>query len=193
MTHDELLSEIYFTTKRPDLVGQTRSALRTATMFAHRTDNYWRDLVENVLVPISAAEGVILTQDYMPRMRSIASCYPKDGDRRGRELERRDIDDLLDDYNSPRRHWFYGHSAGIRYNTELLLPTLCVSYYRDPNVNPASYDSWIADIYPDVIIKWAGALVMRSTGHKEEADAELQVAQSMLQELVANDFNIKGY
>jgi len=193
MTHDELLSEIYFITKRPDLVGQTRSALRTATMFAHRTDNYWRDLVENVLVPISAAEGVILTQDYMPRMRSIASIYPKDGERRGLELECRDIDDLLDEYNSPRRHWFYGHSAGVRYNTSLLLPTLCISYYRDPNVNPVAYDSWIADIYPDVIIKWASALVMRSTGHKEEADSELQLAQSLLQELVANDFNIKGY
>jgi hypothetical protein len=193
MTYDEILQEVYLVTKRPDLVGQTRSAVRTATLFAHRTDNYWRDLVERVLVPISAAEGVILTQDFLPRMRSIASIYPVDGECRGRELERRDIDDLLDEYNSKRRHWFYGSATGIRYNTELMLPSLAISYYRDPNVNPASYDSWIADIYPDVIIKWSGAFVMRGIGHKEEADSELQLAQSMLQELVANDFNIKGY
>lgn len=192
MTHDEILAEIYLYTKRSDLEARTRSALRTATLFAHRTDNYWRDLSDGVLIPISASEGNISLQDYLPRFRSLNSIYPVDGEQRGRDLEQRDADDLLDDYHSKRRHWFYGHATGIRYNTELLLPNLRVSYWRDPDINPSTYDSWIARNYPDVIIHWASSLVMRSVGHREEAEAELQMAQALLQELVTNDFNIKG-
>jgi hypothetical protein len=192
MTYDEILSEVYLYTKRPDLVARTRSAVRTATLFAHRTDNYWRDLADGILIPVSAAEGNISLQDYLPRFRSLNSIYPVDGDRRGPDLERRDADDLLDEYRSKRTHWFYGHANGIRYHTALLLPNMRVSYWRDPAVDPDTFDSWIARIYPDVIIHWAASLVMRSVGHREEADAELQMAQSLLQELVTNDFNIKG-
>lgn len=193
MNFTEIEAEVTAWTKRPDLAVQARSAIRTATLFAHRSDNYWRDLVDGTLVPISAAEGVISLEDYMPRFRELASLRPISADgTQWRELEQRDIDDLMDDYRSPRKHWFCGISSGIRYNTELLTPNLRVAYYVDPDVNPTTYNSWIAVKYPDVIIKWATALMFRTMGNTEESRAELESAQALLQTLVQHDFNIKG-
>ena len=193
MNFTELQTEVMAWTKRPDLEVQTRSAIRTATLFAHRSDNYWRDLVDGTLVPISAAEGVISIADYLPRFRELASLRPIAADgTQWRELEQRDIDDLMDDYRSARRHWFVGVSTGIRYNTEVLTPNLRVAYYIDPDVNPTTFNSWIADKYPDVIIKWATALMFRTIGNSEESRAELESAQALLQTLVQHDFNLKG-
>lgn len=193
MNFTEIEAEVTAWTKRADLAAQTRSAIRTATLFAHRSDNYWRDLIDGTLVPISAAEGVISAQDYLPRFRELASLRPQAADGTlWRELEQRDVDDLMDDYRSARRHWFFGTSAGIRYNTEVLTPMLRVAYYADPDVNSATYNSWIADKYPDVIIKWATALMFKTMGNSEESRAELEMAQALLQTCVAHDFNIKG-
>lgn len=194
MTHDEIVAEVLALVQRPDLEARARSAVRTATMFAHRTDNYWRDLVDGHLVAINSVDGVLSLDTELARLRSIASIVPCDagGLASGIELERRDVDDLFDEYRTPRRHWFYGTATGVRYNTAIDATHLKLAYYRDPDVTPGSYDSWIAAKYPDVIIKWAGALVFRAIGHKEAADSELQLAQSLLQELVSNDFNIKG-
>lgn len=195
MNFTELQAEVVLWTKRPDLVAATRSAIRQATLFAHRSDNYWRDLNDGILVPISAAEGVILAEDYLPRLRSIASIYPYDSasNTHTAELENIAIDCLRDEYNVRKVNWFYGTAQGIRYNVSQLLPTLRIGYYRNPDVNPETFDSWIATIYPDVIVKWAVSLMFKTMGHTDEAAQELQVAQAMLQELVSGDFNIKGY
>lgn len=192
MNFNELVAEVTELTKRPDLSGRIRSAVREATMFSHRTNNFWRDLADGVLVPISSQEGVINAEDYLPRLRSIASIRGNNNGTLTTELEQRDVDDLSDEYGVRRRHWFYGTANGVRYNLGIACPQMQISYWRDPDVNPASFDSWIAAKYPDVIIRWACAVIYKSIGHTEEAQQEMQIAQAMLQQLTSGDFNIKG-
>ena len=46
MTFDELLSEVYICTNRPDLVDETKAAIRSATIKWHNSDFYSKDLFE---------------------------------------------------------------------------------------------------------------------------------------------------
>lgn len=192
MNYSDIIDEVVAWTKRPDLSAKTASAVRTATMFAHRSDNYWRDLNSDILVPISAAEGIILLDSYLPRFREIASIEPEDNGTLFPGLVPRDVDDLFDEYSTRRKNWFLGTRQGIRYNTAILTPNLQISYYMDPDTNPTTYDSWIADIYPDVIIKWATGLMFRTIGNSDESKAEIEGAQALLQTMVSHDFAIKG-
>ena len=45
----DLLSDVYAVTNRPDLVADTKLAVRTATLKAHRSDFYPKDLFETGL------------------------------------------------------------------------------------------------------------------------------------------------
>lgn len=191
MTFAELLAEVISITKRPELEGRTRSALRQAVMFSHRSNNFWRDLVAEHLVALPSTEGVLLLDDNFPRLRSIASfAVARDG-LAVAELESTAVDCLFDEFNERRRGWYFGTSTGIRYHSAGYTQAL-VSYYVDPVVTETGFDSWIAVKYPDVIIRWASSLIFKSIGHTEEAGQELQIAQAMLQQLTTGDFNIKG-
>ena len=46
MTFDELVAEVYLITNRPDLVNETESAIKAATLKAHKTDFYAKDIYE---------------------------------------------------------------------------------------------------------------------------------------------------
>lgn len=191
MTYAELLAEVLSITKRPDLEGRTRSALRQAVMFAHRSNNYWRDLVAEQLLVLPTVEGVLLLESHFPRLRSIASFA---GARNGvavGEFEETQVDCLFDEFNERKRCWYFGTSTGIRYNSGGFEQAL-VSYYIDPVVTESGFDSWIANKYPDAIIRWATSLIFKSIGHTEEASQELQIAQALMQQLTTGDFNIKG-
>ena len=191
MNFAELLSEVNSITKRPDLEGRTRSTLRQAVMFAHRSNNYWRDLVAEQLITLPTTEGVLLLEDHFPRLRSIASFSGAIGGVARGEFEETAVDSLFDEYNERKKFWYFGTSTGIRYNSGGFEQAL-ISYYVDPVVTESGFDSWIAVKYPDVIIRWATSLIFKSIGNNEEAAQELQIAQSLLQQLTTGDFNIKG-
>lgn len=193
MNFAELYAEVVGITKRPDLEARTRSALRQAVMFAHRSNNFWRDLVDGMEVTITAAEGILLLEDNFPRLRALASVaiYPNGLAGAGVELDETSVDCLLDEYGQRRKYWYYGTSTGIRYNA-YGADKLVIAYYNDPDVNELTFDSWIANKYPDVIIRWASSLIFKSIGNNDEAGQELQIAQALLQQLTTGDFNIKG-
>jgi hypothetical protein len=46
MTFDELLQEVYNITSRDDLVDMTKSAVKAATLKAHQSDFYSKDIYE---------------------------------------------------------------------------------------------------------------------------------------------------
>jgi hypothetical protein len=191
MNFAELYAEVVSITKRPDLEGRTRSALRQAVMFSHRSNNFWRDLVDNVEVPIPAPEGILLLEDHFPRMRSIASFEAVRADGTSVQLDETAVDSLRDEYGERKKFWYYGTAVGIRYSA-YGSDRVRLAYYNDPVVTEAGFDSWIAKKYPDAIIRWATSLIFKSIGNNDEAGQELQIAQALLQQLTTGDFNIKG-
>ena len=46
MTFDELVADIYLITNRSDLVNETKSAVKAATLKAHKSDFYSKDIFE---------------------------------------------------------------------------------------------------------------------------------------------------
>jgi hypothetical protein len=46
MTLAELIQEVYSLTGRPDRVAETNSAFKSATLKAHQSDYYYKDLLE---------------------------------------------------------------------------------------------------------------------------------------------------
>src|SRR6185369_14679630 len=72
MTLAEIISEVYTITGRPDRVAETLSAVKAATLFAHQTDYYYKDLFESGL-KFDTAEYIqsLNYRDIIPRWRAV--------------------------------------------------------------------------------------------------------------------------
>ena len=49
MTLNELIAEVYTITNRPDLVAQTLTAVRSATLKMHQRDYFYKDIFETAI------------------------------------------------------------------------------------------------------------------------------------------------
>lgn len=76
-----LLNEVYGLTNRPDMVAETTSVVKAATLKAHQSDYYWKDLFETVLVYVTA--DYTQSIDYrsiIPNFRSLSYLRKYDYD-----------------------------------------------------------------------------------------------------------------
>ena len=78
---------------------------------------------------------------------------------------------VIDDYHIERTNYWY--QAGKQVLLRIFEPVLYVAigYYAYPNVTPATYNSWIANDYPDLIVEEAAATVFRMIGKLDESAA----------------------
>src|SRR5436190_11622877 len=73
MTFTELVNEVYGWTNRPDLVTQTKSAVRAATLKFHRKEKWWRD--RNTVTLTGLAPATVQLIDIaanLPRFRQVS-------------------------------------------------------------------------------------------------------------------------
>lgn len=164
---DDLVTETYDLTKRPDLVQDTVVALRTATRKAHRVGKFWRDLAETTVSPASAEVQEVDIATDAPRFRSVALLHPLD--RSDLEFDPVTIDDLLDSDGYRRTNVYWGFGDKLRIRAESPWTSYRLSYFRDPIVVPASYNSWIANEHREVITTWAAVLVLGGVNESEIA------------------------
>ena len=64
MTFDELLTEVYLLTSRSDLIDQTKAAIKAATLKAHQSDFYSKDIYERH-VELSGDAAYVHSLDYI--------------------------------------------------------------------------------------------------------------------------------
>ena len=174
-TYVELEQLVTAQTKRPDIPGITKSAIRTATLRAHHVDFFPRDLVESPLTytPSSTASFYDLQNisSTLPRMRSLKFLVGIEAGsgRRVEQLEFREIDDLYATDGTRRTSVYCLIGDTLRIYPLAATGTISAYYYQNPALTEHSFISWIVDTYPDEVAMWAAAIVFARTGNAEMA------------------------
>lgn len=186
---NELITEIYTLTNRPDLVGETSLALRQAVRSAHKSGKYWRDLVE---VPVTISVDQIQIIDltvFAPRFRGLAYLRPTEyQDLYFDEVE---ISGLLDADGYANTNTFWGFGNQLRLRAANPVANYTLAYYRYPTVFPTdAFNSWIAEDHEDLLILWAAMAVLGMVGETDIRGRLEQLALTALANLQQDNIEI---
>lgn len=167
-TFTELETEVMAITGRPDLVSETEHAIRTITLRAHFSEEYYPDVLQvdtNTVYNegISVHQIDVSTTPFVRFRKAIAVINKLTN----QPLEEIDATTLFDSTNYLLDNVFYmaGTSINIR---AAAIDSVVVTYMTKPNVAKATYSSWIANEYKELLVNGAAALVFDLIGKKDE-------------------------
>ena len=196
MTLEELKAEVVTKTGRADL-ADTRilSAIQAATLRAHQSDFYSKDLYETVIVAEAAA--YIHQFDYIQifsnfRAFSYLRKISTSGEAGG-FIEVITPREVLNEWGEDRLDVAYVAGRNLNVRSSTLLTKVIAGVYVNPIVSAASYSSWIADLYPWAIIFDAARMVFKGIGKDQEATDAKLLAEEQYQILKTNNVGDVGY
>lgn len=170
-----LVADVYSLTNRPDLVGETLLAVRNATLKAHISDFYPKDIYETgVAFSDSLAQQSLEYKGLVPLFRAlkyIRKYVPNVSGIGGRDGPFLDIltpDDLVDSYNCNKANVAYLAGSEIKIRSSEAIQYCLFGCYVYPNVTVDSYYSWIAEEQPTAILYEAAAVVFKTIGYDEQ-------------------------
>ena len=169
----ELLIEVYELTNRPDLVSETTSAIKAATLKAHQTDFYSKDIFETGVEFTTADFRQSL--DYIAFISNLRAMkylrrVEDETDDVGKFFEIIDVAESLDSYGVNRTDIAYVAGRVLEIRSSVSFTKALLGAYVFPIVTPTvSYASWIADLYPYAIIYEAARVVFKSIGYDEQS------------------------
>lgn len=173
MTFTELVQEVYYLTARPDLVNETSSAVRSATLKAHQSDYYWKDIFEAGIA--FATADYVQNLDYralLPNWRSLKYLRkydPTTNTPSTLELTVVPAEGVFDDYSIQKQDICYAAGAYIQINSSTQQQYYLLGCYLNPIITPSGYSSWVALDHPYYIIFDAAATVFKAIGKDDEA------------------------
>jgi len=197
MTLAELYAEVYLLTNRDDLVAQTAAAVRSATLKIHQLDYFYKDTFET---GISFSAAAYLQQlEYrlvIPRWRALKYLRKTDlaGFDDGQFIEIIPIPEFVEDQykiNKPDVCYVAGDMLQIRSATKLQYAIL--GCYRNPDITPLGYSSWVALDHPYAIIFEAAKSIFFQTGDSDQFAAYSRMAAEEQQLVRISNIQAQGY
>lgn len=195
-----LVADVYTLTNRPDLVGETTLAVKNATLKAHNTDYYYKDLFETgIKFDFSQLQQSLEYKTLVPLWRAIKYLRKYYFDSNGTTGTPGDFlalitpDQVLDSYQINRENVFYVAGLELQIRSSDEQQYYLLGCYVRPDVTDAKYASWIADEQPAAITYEAAATVFKTIGYDEQAATYKQMvadeyAQLKITNTVANGF-----
>lgn len=184
MTFDELCQEVYILTNRPDLVNETKSAIKAATLKAHQSDFYSKDIFETVIQAEEAA--YIHSIDYPSIISNFRALrYIRKLDSSGEVSGFISVispEDIFDLYGQNKTDVAYIAGRVIELRSSTSVQKVILGCYVFPIVAEASYASWIAEYYPYAIVYEATRVVFKTIGYDEQS--------AQYEKLVAEQFTL---
>jgi hypothetical protein len=174
MNYADLVAEVYTITNRPDRVAETASAIKSATLKAHHSDFYIKDIMEcGIQFPTAEYVQNWAYRNDIPNMRAakyfrlydISGVTPT----AGQKLDPIDATMALDEYGLEKLNVWYAAGPFITIRTKVPYSNFLVGVYLNPIVTQTGYNSWIADDHPYAIIYEAAAQVFKAVGKDEES------------------------
>jgi hypothetical protein len=196
MNLTELRAEVYTLTNRPDLVDQTLTAIRSATLKLHQQDFYPKDLYET---GISFTDALFLQQlEYrtiIPRWRAFKYLRRTDitGTSTLNFYELIPPEASLDDYLTNRENVCYLAGSVLQIRSATQLQYALLGCYLNPNITVSGYTSWIANDHPYAIIFAAAATVFKMIGKTEEFAAYTGLANDEANHIGLSNIVATGY
>lgn len=174
MNFNELVAEVITLTRRPDLTDRISPAVRAATLKAHHSDFYYKDLYEQSVE--FGQEYYIqnfLPTDIFPNFRQAKYIRFWHGDVDGFPgafLEPIQIENSIDGYDCTKADVFYMAGQLLQIRTSAPIKRCLFGAYVHPIITPVNaYCSWIANEYPWAIIYEAARTVFKGIGKDQEA------------------------
>lgn len=196
-TFTDLLNEVYTITKRPDLVTETKLAVKAATLKLHQSDFYFRDLFEQGISFTSPSYIQQLDiKTVIPRFRRIKYLRRYDNTGSGAPAEFFTILsplETIDEYGVNRTGIAYmaGDLLNVRAAVEFQFAILGV--YLNPSVVESNFISWIAEDHPYAIVFEAIRVLFKQIGYDEQAAAFEKLAGEQLAEVKMSGIQAEGY
>lgn len=167
---------VYTITNRPDLIVESKLAIRQATLAAHRFEKWKKDKKEVYLPLTSSSLFQLDIPTYLPGYRQIEWIRPYDSVSQSPAnyvlggSEELAPDAIFDEYGNEKVNVWYvaGDSLNIRLGAAY--DSFLIGYYANPTLMPEdSYESWIAREAPAVIVIDAARRILESIGYQEAA------------------------
>lgn len=219
MNFSELCQEVYSLTNRPDLVAETQSAVRAATLRAHHLDFFVKDLYENSfqfdtsdfyqtfptnLIPQFRAisyvrkyyPGVTNDTQYQAELvppLSAIGYYPGNNLPDGRFLDIVSPTNVLDSYHMNRVDVAYMAGQNINIRSGDKLQYILFGAYIHPNITQAAYQSWIATENPYCIIFDAASVIFKTIGYDAQFQAYNALVQQEQNQVIQSNIQAVGY
>lgn len=196
MTLSELITEVYAITNRPDLVTQTSSAVRAATLKIHQSDFYYKDIKEQgIAFTTPLYEQQLDYRTLLPYFRAIK--YLRKTDAAGSSnllfFEIIPPELILDEYNLERTDIAYVAGTNIQIKSSTQFQYAILGYYENPNITLSGYNSWVALDHPFAIIFEAAAQIFKQTGDTDQFTVFTQYAREQLGEVKMSNILPVGY
>lgn len=221
MDYADLVNGVYALTNRPDLVNETAQAISAATLFAHHSDFYYKDLVEvpaqfNNLAYIQQIPLSFFTN--FRALKYIRKYYPGTGPNNppSQDQSPNNLPPLYGSYYDPGANLPDGRFFTIVTPEAVLDPYFInkvdvayiagqtvqirsadyfqyalCGYYAHPNV--VAYSSWIANEYPYAIIFKAASIVFKTIGFDEQNAQYQQLVAEQIAQVQASNIQVEGY
>jgi len=193
-TLNDLAADVYTITNRPDLVQETKVAIRKAIRKFHGADTFKRDLVQSRLTMSTytpTAEGQYrwaIPLDTFTRFRRVADLrYPPElmppensnvlvtnwaqGYSVGRQFTEVAPNNIFDTYRAEKQNYYFVAGTTLTIKSGWYIDYLDLLYYQWPEVPLAAttpFATWIVDQYPDAIQEEACAMVFKMIGKDDE-------------------------
>jgi len=185
----ELQAEVYSITGRADLITLTLSAIKSATLKAHQTDFFSKDIYENSyqFANTSYTHSLdIITQIPNYRAMKYMRKYDTSTGEAGTFFNVLTPEEILDEWGRTRQDVCYIAGRTIEINSSTEFNTILLGCYVTPVVTEVNFSSWVADIYPYAIIHEAARVVLLSIAQREEANSQRELVAEQYAELKIN-------
>lgn len=194
-TFAELLADVYTLTNRPDLVAETKLAVRMATLKMHQSDYYYKDISETGAVFSTSA--TIQELDYrtiFPKWRALKQIRKSDVTGvAGDTLRLITPEEVLDGYGYTNTDVCYVAGELLQIRSSDNLQYILISYYKNPDITEATFNSWIALDHPFAIVFEAARQVLEMTGLKEDAASMLRQVTEQINLLKSSNIVAGGF
>lgn len=186
MTFDEMLQEVYTLTNRPDMVQQTKLALRAATLKMHSVDFFNNDIFTTKVVFPDTNYVQQLDTSMFQRYRAAAFARLWDDSLSAAQLnifalsaqQMQDNqynyffkfispEEIFDNYRTLRYNVAYAAGNVVNFRARVGFNCLMYGFYALPDVAEGSYSSWIADKQPYAIIYDATSRILQTVGQND--------------------------
>ena len=196
MTLAELIAEVYTITGRPDRTAETSLAVRSATLKAHQSDYYYKDIYEiGVAFTASATLQDLDYRNLIPRWRSLKYLRKYDfvNSAPGKQLDIILPEQIFDRYSTQKSDICYVAGAYVHINSADAQQYYLLGCYVNPTITDSEYSSWIAQDHPYAIIYDAAATVFKSIGKDEEAAAYRSLLAEQISMLKMSNIDAVGF
>jgi len=161
-------------TNRPDLVAETKTAVKAATLKAHKSDYYSKDIHET---------GVIFdTADYKQSLDIISFVtnfralkylrrVEDENDEVGAFFCILTPEETLDSYGYNKTDIAYVAGRMIEIKASVEFNKMLLGCYVQPIVRTGAYASWVAEQHPYAIIREAARVLFKTIGYDEQSAA----------------------